>query len=762
MKVYKPVMEFTLGTALGGALFHMYRSSQGGQPPEQIAQGSSAVEPSYAAPRTTEGGNEVFRAISTSGYPKMDIQEPFGNDTDAQYMSFVSTMRNGLSSRKAAVDERIKRMREAEKHSETARVMKILNTPVPDREPTPSSNTKYPAWMRAAGGQPKPTKTQVQGAPPAQDIFAQGETHHRKQLMSKIVGTYGKAGTSNYSNWALPEKQEWTGYGSGQGSIAPKWERPSFVLQRTDGDLQPFLPRQAVQSSLQPSFRHYENTSADVKRSFNLSVDTTGAPGAYSVQMGAAVPEKSCAPPIRDTTLDLNPRATGLGVFPSGGRAAPHASIRIKSGSTILNDPHSLPPTQVAAFNVGNFQPNVRMPIETRYDRIADLVNSTNAVSGYAPASATPAVRSGNGGASFAGKEDLQNRTALLMRELDTVSATLSAHATPATESDRSEGEYLQREALRLRAAIVQMHSVDMAGLPGQANPAIFEARESAEHLSDLQDRLGNILSRMAVVSGTAQMPAAPSEMNHMRDDGGLNPEAPDGRGASTTSKMGAQHSVPTYLRDPQGFEFSDSAPHAAFAGVSVEQPPGASHAMVGEGLRTKSGPETLSSDASDLNKNRSSDMTRLGLRGPSPAVRHVDHVVEEGHSRKNMSRAGTASCASEAPVPGEVGNLQRRQVYLDKSGLGNGREKLGRKVGNACDEMTFKDSVHPTRDIGHMHAPLRGENPPQLIHAPQRQGKTLQLNLFEASKATLAPTGTCTPTLRDVLMLQRKRSNLD
>ncbi|KAG5183968.1 hypothetical protein JKP88DRAFT_244840 [Tribonema minus] len=591
-------MEFILGTALGGVLLHMYSKSQSNDDSVLGPLGEASIEgpapanpvlmppapPAPIAPpalgpmsapdfkdpeHIARPGAPVFRTIASS-YPTQDISEPFSNELDGQYMNFMSTMRSGLIARKEAVKQRIERMKQAEMTSEAARVMRIVETPVPDRDPTPISSTKYPAWMHATTA-PPPVKTiTVLPLPPAQDIYARDETHHRKNLMSTLVGSYGKAGTSTYRNWALPVEQEWTGYGTGQGSIAPKWERPSFVLERTDEDVQPTLPPQAVASSMQPSFRSQENAALGVSRSFNLHVDTTNAPGVYAVPLGAAVVAPSVAGPVRQTTLGIGPQGTSLGVLPGGGKK-PQASIRLKQGS-INFDPSSLPPNQIATV-APSFASDVRLSDDTRVallpaadasgradhplapaaemsadpDRYARddardarasiLAATTNTVSGVTSAAATPAVQSGHDGLNYLSKEELESRTAALMRQMD-VSGVYAAPAQPASESDRSDAVYLQQEAIRLKAAILKMQSSDMAGLESHATPAQYEAGERVNELVNLQDRLGDVLQRIAVTSGRADAPAAPSELDHLRDDAGINPQEPDGRGASTSSKV--------------------------------------------------------------------------------------------------------------------------------------------------------------------------------------------------------------------------------
>ncbi|KAG5186282.1 hypothetical protein JKP88DRAFT_272576 [Tribonema minus] len=693
----------------------------------------------------------MFRTLAPVAV--QDISEPYSNEMDAQYMSYMSAMRGGITARKAAVEDRIKRMQEAEQHSETARVLKILNTPMPDREPTPMSNTKFPSWMRATEAPALPPKPEVKPLPPAQDIYGRNATVHRKQMMTNMVGSYGRAGTSTYRNWALPEEQEWTGYGSGQGSIAPKWDRQGFMLERGDGDIQPAMPPQAVTSSLQPSFRQQENTSLGVSRSFNLHVNTTGAPGMYSVQAGIAAP--SVAPPQKDTTLGVGPQASGLSVLPAGGNRAPQASIRLKLG-TIMSDPTSLPPTQVAAFNVGAMESDVRLADDSSVpivpaadnggradypsapatemsadpDRYVDRdardaraslnVTMTNTVSGTTSAAATPAVQSGHGDLVYADQEHLEARTAMLMRDMDVVSGNFAAPAMPATENDRSEAEILQQEAIRLRSAILQM-------IP-QTHWGRAQARQSADELMSLQNRLGDVLSRMAVVSGMNNVPAPASQIDHMRDDTGAYPEMPDGRGASTNSKLGAYQGTPTTLQDSQGFSFAESAPHAA----------------------------TVTRYASAQNENRAAELTRLGARGPALGVRQVDHIVHEGGVRRNMGSAAMATAAAGAPVSGEIGDVHRRNVQTGTSGYGlsTAREKLGSVVLNS--DMNFKESVQPDRDVS-LVAPQRGASPPEVVYAPLRASKELNVNMLGSRRASLAPMGTSTPTVRDVLLVLKR-----
>ncbi|KAG5191265.1 hypothetical protein JKP88DRAFT_251596 [Tribonema minus] len=901
-------MEFALGTALGGVLLHMYSKTRSdvddptriplGAPGDEYADlaDASAPEPPVppvprvplpAAPSATtsvrriygpdfedpeheDPGAPIFRTIAP--YPTQDISDPYTNELDGQYMNFMSTMHSGLIARKEAVKQRIERMKHAEANSEAARVMKIIDTPVPDRDPTPASNTKYPAWMRATDAPPLPKRTQVLPLPPAEDIYGQGETQHRKSLMSTIVGSYGKAGTSTYKNWALPVKQEWTGYGTGQGSIAPKWERPSFVLERTDKDVQPSLPPQAVASSMQPSFRSQENASVGVSRSFNLHVDTTSAPGAYAVPLGAAVVAPSEAAPLKQTTLGIGPQGTGLGVLPAGGAKAPQASIRLKLGG-IKIDPSSLPPNQIAAFTVGTgFSSNVRLTDDTSTavvpsadaagradypsapatemsadpDRYADadardarasvLTTTTNTVSGTVSASATPAVRSGHDGLNYVSDEQLKSRTAAIMRQMDTVSGAVPANATPAvhsghdglnyvsneqlesrtaalmrqldtvsgavpanatpavhsghdglnyvsneqlesrtaaimrqidisgvysapaqpaSESDRSEAAHLQQEAIGLKSAILQMQSSDMSGPASGATPAPYEAGQRVDDLLDLQDRLGYVLQRIAVTSGTPSAPAVPSEVEHLRDDKGVNPEEPDGRGASTSSKIGAFHGD-SVLRGAQGFTFDQSAPHAAFVGVSVDQPPRAAHAMVGAGLRTAGNPDRLAQSSFSQNEQRSADVSRLGLRGPSAGVREVDHNVPQGRVRENMGMQAMASAPGEAPVPGEMGDVQRQHIQTrdSASGLGHEMERMGFMVKS---DMEFRDSVSADRDVTSLVPPRRGGDTVEVVYAPLRQSKDMQLNLFESSRQTLTPMGTSTPTVRDVILGRRR-----
>jgi hypothetical protein len=727
---------------------------------------------------------DMLPGITSTGYGFADIGTSAGNDVDAQYIQYMSAMREGVAARKVAAAERLARLQEAEENSETARLLKILENPVPDRNPTSAGAQMYGAWVRETSRPvQKKTKTLLE-VPAAEDVWGHATENHRKALMAAAVNG-AKAGTSQYRNMERPVEQEWTGGGSGQGSIAPKWDRPSFLLERQDADVLPFAPRQVKPGGPAPSFRAFESTSDDILRSEGLTVDMTGAPSMYAVACGSAVLQPSIKAPLRDQVAPARaPLGAGKGVLSGGKSSAPMASMRLKFESGV--DTSVLPANQTGAIASGSefpvapsfrlsstashavvgpansggradmaarpatdFDENEERRME--FDRMRAGMSAaqgvTSTVSGLPHAGAAPGMHSDQDGAVRAAYEQTRARAVEILAQVSVVSGRTSAQPTPGMERDEDGVALAERAATLRRVSHILNELNRVAGVSehGATPAAQMSDTEKMDRIMHLQSALAADTASVARISGSAAARPLDANVFGAPADDGLTPHDPDGRGASTTARERA-HEGDVRTVERQGYSFEDSAPHAAHVGATVAQPTSSTSEYVVDGLRTTDVVEVMARAAAEAARGTAAAAEYAGRRGEDADFRAAPARVNTAPAQQNAGQR--PEVARAAPAVGEIagpirqGNLHAAEAHR---ALGCANERAG-SVATGAEIRTIDDAVTADREVVKVYIPPRSLGmtapaPRVTVKPPTVQGSVV-------GRGTINPLSTASPMM--------------
>lgn len=656
-----------------------------------------------------------------------EIQAPFASEVDDNYAQYMSVMRSGLVDRKAKVARQLQRLRTAEQHSESARVTRILENLVPDRVPPPGEGMQ-PSWMRETVRSVPAMRTQLQQLPPAEDIGFMQQVRKEKSIMQGLVRT------SDFKNDMLPAEQEWTGNGTGQGSVAPIWDRPSFMLERKDGDIA-LVPPPQINPVTKAPFRESEGTQDGMKRSAGLVVNTTTGGGA-SVPLGAAVVTPSFRAPLNDATIvSLEPSSTGGVASVSMPSAAVNSDFRARPEGP-AHDPADRPATKVA-FILGA----ANMPATCRYrdDDKQQQIPSAD-LSGRTSLGALPPTATGTDDSRFRAVEELAARTASLQNALQIESGMSFVGATPALASGQSEATFLKQEALQLALALQQMQLSLIPGLQHAGATPAQEAgagNEKFDSMVALSQQISHLQQSLSTIAGIPNSGAVPGLPTTLIDDSGLLPHEPTGAGASTTARAGAQPADARLAPEQARISFEQGAVHGAYP-FTVGQAPQSATDLVTDSLRTSDKHETVGQKAVQVTTGLAGNASALGVRAPHGVVNQVERTVKDaavGAFTSGKQLGATLPAATPVPVQTQETLKLNVQTGAAEQGKGYTNKGLGFTSREADIELSDYTLAVPRCFTAPPIATAATPAPTAEIQ-PLNNNKTKQYNLLGMARA--------------------------
>jgi hypothetical protein len=200
------------------------------------------------------------------------------NMFDTNHNDYISALSSGAQQQKADVIERQYRMAAHAENSETARQLRILNSVVPNREPTADDfSGRRPGWLAQVeaprtsrpGDKDEPTKF-----PLPDDVGGRAEQSKLRRMAEAAV-TGRPAGTSRSNNGDLADGVGVWASGRKPGELYPVLSRPTFQFVQDDNLETPVTgPNKSTNNGA--SWR----TSQQVRtqRSNDMPMDFTGAP----------------------------------------------------------------------------------------------------------------------------------------------------------------------------------------------------------------------------------------------------------------------------------------------------------------------------------------------------------------------------------------------------------------------------------------------------------------------------------------------------